>query len=686
MSHKHCKCKKKLNCDLTLNGKLKVKEDAEFKRDVKIDKSLIIPKVDTTTVSPVCKKADLVYDTSIPYVNDNQLHLSDGKEWLTVPANPVGGVYTINPAGTGDFPTIQAGINYCSSGLKPVANSNLVPPLPLGAKNVTLSLQPGLYVETPFFDTAFSNPTINDPATDLPNLRIRGLRLVGDTRPIANMTYMNGGYIETDLSFLADSGRNSLGTLNGVVTLTNVGNTITVTSSLSPQPAFDASGVVAGDIIIVGDTDGTFQQRNVVSVSGNAVTYDGSPVTISGLGATLTFCANVQVMSAVPDAICFVASGQVEMIGIWFSGNPLFATTSVYGLYIEATGFVYMQNLLVDGRNIHAAPGITIADGGQIGGGLADSDIFGHTSIIAGSLGVPEIAYINFGNYYVMASQTQPEPCVIADTTVSFNAGIGSGTGSLQVNGAGMTQNGFFCGPQSVGYMGIFTAFNCSVSCYTNGGNVFLPGTFTIGNCGIGIQAAGPTSKVNFGLQYQITESTISNCTTAILADVNGQVSSAQPFIINNCTNGIQLTNGSNFTSSNDVTFIGVTNKYAIDGTSTYLTNQNTSTDPSPNNIYSYTTAGAQTMNSAYLNQLLNASGVINVQLNPSLAPNGVPAYQGKTYTLTKVSGGNHTLTLSGATFLSGSTTQIFTGGPGSTLTFSVISATQVAILSNIGA
>ena len=265
-----CKCKKKLNCDLALNGKLKVKEEAKFKKDVTIDgeltinKSLIIPKVNTTVVSPVGQQADLVYDTSIPYVNDNQLHLSDGKESLTVPSNPVGGVYTINPAGTGDFPTIQAGIDYCNSGLKPVANSNLGSSPPPGSKNVTLNILQKVHTTNLYFLTLLS--LIQTSMIQVPicgTLQGRGLRLIGDTRPIANMTYMNGGLIETDPSYTVNSGLNSLGTLNSLVTLTlsSGGNSIAIVNTPGPNPNFTNCGIVSGDIIIVTDNTGVTYQR-----------------------------------------------------------------------------------------------------------------------------------------------------------------------------------------------------------------------------------------------------------------------------------------------------------------------------------------------------------------------------------------------------------------------------------------
>ena len=186
--------------------------------------------------------------------------------------NNVGGTYIIysptDPNYTlSDFPTIQAGIDFVSSGLKP--NSN-----------VTLQVMPGVYNEALFIDTSLSDPSLNEPETDLYNVPSRGLRILGDQRPIAAMTYMNGGFVESDGSFFnGNSLQGYLGTQNAQVTLTNSGNTLTVYQAPIPpsttpvtQANFIACGVsgpvgtMPGDQIIFSYPDGSFDQRNVVSV------------------------------------------------------------------------------------------------------------------------------------------------------------------------------------------------------------------------------------------------------------------------------------------------------------------------------------------------------------------------------------------------------------------------------------
>lgn len=75
-------------------------------------------------------------------------------------SNNVGNVYIIKADGTGDLPTIQAGIDLVSSGLTP----NPAPGAPpSNGGNVTLNIQPGTYVETLFVQaTGCSDAQIND--------------------------------------------------------------------------------------------------------------------------------------------------------------------------------------------------------------------------------------------------------------------------------------------------------------------------------------------------------------------------------------------------------------------------------------------------------------------------------------------------------------------------------------------
>jgi hypothetical protein len=592
--------------------------------------------------------------------------------------NNIGKTYVVGV----DVPTIQAGIDLASSGLKPdAANPDQL--LQAGAKNVTLSIPAGTYHETLFIDTSLSDPTINDPGTDLFFLQGRGLRLIGDTRPIAAMTYINGGLVRTSPVFLANLGLNSLGTLNSVVTLTNSGNTLIVSLATGNNPNFGAAGVVAGDTIIVSDVDGNFQERTVQSVNGNTVTYLGTSVTISGKGAALTFCPNVHVVASIPDAICYVVSGAVEMVGIWFSMDPAFDTTSLYGIAAENTGIIYGSQILGDGRhlNIGQITFFTFA-GGQIFVNLADGNISSHMTSIAGRIEIGANSGIRQGDWYSLARLNQSIACVfhLAGSQMLVN--------SIQVNGANGTTGGYVTGNECLAQTAVFTAFNC-----TNGfqvtprSNTVITSLVTISNCVRGVAITNGSFSNTAAAPFAGLTSTISNCQIGILANLRGEFSTSVPLILSNDTTvGIQLTNGSTFVSSNNVTFTGVTNPYAIDEGSIYTTDNNIAgTDASPSNIFTYSAPGSFAMNSAYLHQLLDSAGVVNLTLNPGATVANTRIYRGKIYTLTKTSGGNHTLTLVGATFLDGTTTKTFSGPVGSTMTIEIIDDTRVAILSSTG-
>ena len=151
-----------------------------------------------------------------------------------------------------------------------------------------------------------------------------------------------------------------------------------------------------------------------------------------------------------------------------------------------------------------------------------------------------------------------------------------------------------------------------------------------IDNCTTGIYTLS-SQVVFFGPPLPSLVPTISNCATAIMDDVSGQFDiSFSPLLISNCTNGIQLTNGSKFTTDNTVTFSGVTYPRVIDVSSTY----NAIQDPaSPNGILTLTASGP--MDPTFLTQQIAGTSALAITLDPTFAPNGVTVYQGKRYSLT---------------------------------------------------
>lgn len=674
----------------SLNGGLKV-TGGETVDNLTVNDSLIIPRVNITTSSPIGKQADLVYDTSDTFVNDDQLHLSDGKRWLTIPANPIGGTYIIKPDGTGDFPTIQAGIDYCSSGLKPVADPALGPNPPPGSENVVLNIMPGIYNESLVFNNDFTVAVPGDPSEPLPNtpnLPGRGLELVGDGRPIANMTYIMGGTMSNSSFYSSGIGQNNLGAVDSTVTLTNVGNTITVTLSASPPPNFVACGVVPGDIIVITDVSGVKQQRNVVSVANTSITYDGSPAPVSGNGAALTFCSNVQVVSATPDAICSGASGAVQMTGIWFSVNPAFSVTGVYGMFFQNFIAVTASNLLIDCRNLpSASPSLELSSGCQFIGSVGSDNFSGPITVFGGVY--VWNSYMTNGYYYVLANPGQGAQGVRCwDMYAPSNAAVDC----VQINGAGTADGGATATGANTEF-DRFSAFNCSNGyiCHNNSTTTFHQ-TLIIDGCGTGINVATGTFLMTGSGSYAGLPPTISNCPTALNINANGQFIISRPLVVSGATTGFLVSNNSKFTSTGNVTYSGVANPYVVDATSSYSTLHNTGTDPSPSNVYTYTVPPVSgQMNSGFLNQLIGTPSALTLTMNPADAVGASFLYRGKTYSLYASTQFKHELSLPGTFFVgigpTGPKANVTFNavGPGEGLTFTVMSNTLVQVLQSNG-
>lgn len=605
--------------------------------------------------------------------------------------NQIGGTYTIRADGTGDFPTIQAALDLVNSGLKPDSN-------------VIFEIAPGRYTESLLVDTDIMSPGLNGPNTDIPNIRTRCLKLIGDKRLITCMTYMKGGLLRRP------GQSNLLGGLNGVVDLTTSGNTITVTSSIAPNPDFVASQVVVGDTVIVTDNNGNAQERTITAIGAplatNQITVN-APVSISGNGAALTFCPNVKVTGSIPDVILHVAGGAVQVQGIWFSGMSTAVPTFAYGLLIQNTGALYIDRILVDMINVSGSIDIVgIDSGAYIDATAADFTQAGLATLIHGAFA----DFINgsvggIGEWYALSRSGQ---------AISISCGNGKWfSGSLQINGASRTTSGILINGNNPSVrVGVYSAFNCNNGMSINsGGNTGLvTSLIRIDNSNTGINIADGSNVIFSGagvfatLTPSITNCTngitlnaaslfettrplqITNCTNGIVANLDSRFDTNADLILDTITTGITLTGGSAFNSRANINFINVVSPYAIEESASYLTPNNAGTNPSPSDIFTYTTAGpGQAMNSAYLKQLLDSPGSVGLELNPALLVGTTPAHRGKIYTLGAITAGPHTLTLTGgATFVQGGTTRTF-NGIGSTMTIEVISNTQVLILTSSG-
>ena len=475
--------------------------------------------------------------------------------------NNVGGTYTIySPTdpnySKSDFPTIQAGIDFVSSGLKP--NSN-----------VTLQVMPGVYDEALYIDTSLSDPSYDEPESDVHNVPSRGLRILGDQRPIAAMCYMNGGFVESDPSFYNNPPQGYLGTLNAQVTLTNSGNTLTVTQAPIPgsttpvtQADFVACGVTGpvgatpGDVIFFSYPDGAQAQRNVTSVYGNTVTYDSTPLFTGtiGNGACLIFEPNVQIAPSGIDSNpspLFILDGVVEMVGFYL--NKI--ASGGYGMSVPQNGILMPGNILI--FNGESGP----SEGGQILLTRGDGDIAGHMTLIESPLFVNDGSYIANGDWYIVRSGGR-------GAFIGYKSAIH--INSMQINGGGGANPGLSSDGQGadISIDTVFVAYNCKSglgltadSVFTGRGSILIDaGTVSSAT---GIQASDAAQLINTGPSATGFTSSISNVETAISENLNSEFSFAGPLTITNADTGITLTNGSSFIAAVPVSFNGTTTDFA---------------------------------------------------------------------------------------------------------------------------
>jgi hypothetical protein len=118
--------------------------------------------------------------------------------------------------------------------------------------------------------------------------------IVGDERDFVGTTFVSGG-------FANPAHVRHMGAFNsypvppdntGLTSLSCAGNTISI-SIVGDGLDLKKAGLEKGDQIIISDPDGNISKRlKVKSFSETSVTFDGNPLTFSGVGSTLTFLPN----------------------------------------------------------------------------------------------------------------------------------------------------------------------------------------------------------------------------------------------------------------------------------------------------------------------------------------------------------------------------------------------------------
>ena len=564
----------------------------------------------------------------------------------------IAGTYYVKPDGTGDFPTIQSALDFASSGI-----------IPDGIVNI--KIMPGTYYEVIHYTGPAGDPAVNDPLTDVSGIKGKGIRVVTDERPIANMCYKHMGKIYTDGSYMQDSGVNSLGGHYGAyVFLSNVGNTITVTLSSNPQPNFKACGLVKGDDIVFATGDGSYYDRKIVSVSGNSVTYDGAPL-VSGpimKGSGLIFGSNVVI--SVPDdsnasAAYYHDGGVIELTGVHF--KPL-STGTFYGLFLTNGGsHLYTNRMFIDLRSRGQDPNFPAADaivcapnGARISVALADNDVNGH--MVSLPFGMNATGIFN-GDWYSFSTVFKPgfgDACM-------FQA-LGSGVlSTAQINGSGQTDGLRTAMGGQIGPIAFFNELICT-------------------NCTIGL-------NLNDFTLLSIPNISIDNCHQAMsLRD--SKVQADNGITITDCDIGINGDQGSEVITGGDITFINTPIPYQMTGKSSLNIPNSTY---APNNIFTYNSN--QDFDAGnFTHQMIDSSNPITISLDASqVSETNQLIYVGNKYDLYSQNALTHKLQLTGPGMkfigagITGTKTAAVFSTVGSGLSFFVKSSTIVVVTSSSG-
>lgn len=188
------------------------------------------------------------------------------------------------------YPTIQSAIDSLAG---------------LNTGNVTIKVAPGTYRETLQINKVSSSVSRGFTVQPYPSFSI-----VGDSRQFGALCYLQNGNIPraSDPNF---------GNPASTVSLVNGPNTIQVTT---PGVNFTAIGLVNGDKIKIRDNNGVWNVRNVTAFTTDTITYDGSALTVGGLGSAFVFLPNVELLGVTPSQPALYVSGaSVNIEGFWLN-------------------------------------------------------------------------------------------------------------------------------------------------------------------------------------------------------------------------------------------------------------------------------------------------------------------------------------------------------------------------------
>jgi len=335
------------------------------------------------------------------------------------------------------------------------------------------------------------------------------LTIEGDTRDIVGFGFVHGS---NPTLTPANGG-------SGVITLSNVGNDITVARATT-NPDFDAAGIVSGDTVWIAGDNGITGVYTVSSALNNVITLTGAAPTIGGNGSVIVVIPNRRL----DNLVAFKSfNGKVLLrgfdLGVLYFGELNASVAELPGLV--SSGTLFLRNC-VSGSKVVNRGGGTIICGG------ADGSMVSACTFSGGNQGV----------------ETRNDG-IINMAGVTF-----MGQANLEVNGGSKVyiENSFFgkyCGTR-VAYGGILRIYNCefrevvsALYCYY-GGKIFADSTK--------IKNSAPPMftgvNANYGGEIAMQSCVVENCNLAVIAQSGGRISAVSTVLSGNTQNYSPSTSG----------------------------------------------------------------------------------------------------------------------------------------------